>query len=105
MSQEEIEVSYVITLVFDGVGEAQYWAVNEQLGIGQDGSGDVPAGMLHHAAGPTAAGGWMVVEQWTSKEAQTSFMESRLGAALAAAGVPAPAAIFETTSVNEITVG
>jgi hypothetical protein len=97
-------MSYVVTLVFEGVGEAQYWAVNEQLGIGRDGGGGMPAGMLHHVAGPTASGGWLVVEQWESRAAQASFMESRLGAALGAAGVPAPTAIFDTDSVNEFSL-
>ena len=93
-------MSYVCVLVFDGVSEADYWRVNENLGINRDGSGDWPDGIRSHAAGPTA-GGWVVVEKWESKSAQEAFMASRLGAAIAAAGLPAPAQIIETNTVND----
>jgi len=42
-----------------------------------------------------------VIEKWESKAAQEAFMGSRLGAAIAAAGVPAPVQIIETNTVNE----
>lgn len=92
-------MSYGIVLVFDGVGEDQYWAVNEQLGIGRDGSGDWPAGMRSHTGGPTATG-WVVAEVWDSKADQEAFMASRLGAALGAVGLPNPAQIIESELVN-----
>jgi hypothetical protein len=98
-------VSYVIASVFEGVGEEQYWAVNERLGIDRDAGGELPAGMVHHAAGPTTGGGWLVVERWESRAAQQAFMQSRLGGALGAAGVPAPVSIFDTDAVNEISPG
>ena len=41
------------------------------------------------AAGPGAGGSWVVTEVWESQADQTAFMESRLGAALGAAGVTA----------------
>ena len=91
---------YVIVLRFEGVSEADYWKVNEILGIGRDGSGDWPDGMQSHVGGPTPDG-WVVAEQWESKAAQESFMASRLGAALGSAGLPAPVQIIETDSVNE----
>jgi hypothetical protein len=94
-------MSYGITLVFEGVGEAQYWAVNDKLGVARDGSGDWPDGMLHHLAGPAAGGGWVVMERWESKAHQERFMGDRLGAALGAVGLPAPASVIETTAINE----
>ena len=91
-------MSYAIVLVFEGVSEDDYWSVNRSLGINPDGSGDWPAGIRSHAAGPTASG-WLVVEKWETKQAQESFMSSRLGAAIANAGLPAPAHVFETNTV------
>ncbi|MBK5333354.1 MAG: hypothetical protein JJD93_15360 [Ilumatobacteraceae bacterium] len=93
-------MSYAIVLVFEGVSEADYWKVNETLGINRDGSGDWPDGIKSHAAGPTP-NGWVVVEKWESKAAQEAFMASRLGAAIAAAGLPAPAQVIETNTVND----
>jgi hypothetical protein len=92
-------MSYGIVLVFEGVGIDQYWAVNESLGIKPDGSGDWPAGMLSHAGGPTATG-LVVAEVWASKADQEAFMASRLGAALGAVGLPAPAQIIESELAN-----
>jgi hypothetical protein len=92
-------MAYAITLVFDGVDERQYRAVNEKLGIDAEGEGDYPAGLLVHAGGPRP-GGWVVTEVWDSKAAQESFMAGRLGAALGAVGVPAPAQVIDTEAVN-----
>ena len=94
-------MSYGIVLVFEGVSEQQYWGVNEKLGIQPDGSGDWPKGLIAHSGGPTAGNGWIVIERWDSKESQEEFMGTRLGAALMAVGVPAPAHIFETNTVND----
>ena len=93
-------MSYLIVLVFEGVSEADYWKVNDILGINRDGTGDWPEGIKSHAAGPTTTG-WLVVEKWESKGAQEAFMGSKLGAAIAAAGLPAPAQIIETNTVND----
>ena len=93
-------MSYAIVLVFEGVTEDDYWKVNDNLGVNRDGTGDWPDGMKSHAGGPTP-NGWLVIEKWESKAAQEAFMGSRLGAAIAAAGVPAPVQIIETNTVNE----
>jgi hypothetical protein len=93
-----MEMSYGLVLRFENVGEADYWAVNSKLGIDSKGEGDWPKGMLAHSGGPTSDG-WVVIENWTSKAAQEAFMASRLGAALAAAGVPAPVQLIETDTV------
>ena len=73
-------MSYAIVIRFEGVTEADYWAVNDNLGINRDGSGDWPEGLRSHAGGPTSDG-WVVIEKWESKEAQEAFMAGRLGAA------------------------
>jgi hypothetical protein len=97
-------MSYGIVLRFEGVGEKDYWAVNSELGIGRDGSGEWPEGMKSHVGGPTPDG-WVVMEIWESKGAQEAFMASRLGAALGSVGLPAPVQIIETDTVNEHTSG
>ena len=92
-------MAYGLTLVFEGVSEKDYWAVNEKLGIGRDGKGDYPKGLVSHLGGPLP-NGWVVMEVWESKAAQEAFMASRLGAALGASGVGAPAQLIETDAVN-----
>lgn len=92
-------MSYGIVIVFEGVNEDQYWAVNERLGIARDGSGDWPAGIVSHTGGPTATG-WVVSEVWDSKADQEAFLASRLGPALGAVGVPDPVQIIESELVN-----
>lgn len=92
-------MAYGIVLVFEGVGEDKYWAVNDKLGIGRDGSGDWPKGMRSHTGGPTSSG-WIVTEVWDSKADQEAFMASRLGAALGAVGLPEPSQVIESDLVN-----
>ena len=80
-----------LLLKFPGLTVQHYQAVNERLGIEVGtGKGDWPAGLLSHAAGINDDGTAVVAEVWESREAQGRFMEDRLGAALAGAGVPAP---------------
>lgn len=79
-----------LILEFTGLNEADYAAVNSHLGIDMHtGQGDWPAGLLSHAAGPAEGGTFIVSEVWSSRAEQGAFMESRLGAALAAGGVTA----------------
>src|SRR5207247_9813541 len=80
-----------LILEFTGVTEAEYGAVNKHLGIDMHtGQGDWPSGLLSHAAGTADDGTFVVAEVWSSRADQDAFMTSRLGAALAAGGVPAP---------------
>ena len=80
----------LLMLEFDGLDEKDYAAVNAQLGIDQNtGAGDWPAGLITHVAGVSDNGSAHVIEVWESQQAQADFMESRLGAALAAGGVTA----------------
>ena len=94
-------MSYGLVLVFEGVSEKDYWAVNANLGITQGSDEGYPEGMIAHTGGPTDGGGWVVIEMWTSKAAQEAFMATRLGAALAAAGLNAPSQVIETNTVND----
>ena len=83
-----------LILEFAGLNDADYVAVNGNLGIdAETGQGDWPAGMLSHAAGPGGDGTFVVVEVWASQADQAAFMESRLGPALGAAGVTAVPAV------------
>jgi hypothetical protein len=77
-----------LILEFTGIGEAEYAAVNKQLGIDMEtGRGDWPPAMLSHAAGPAEDGTFIVSEIWASRADQEAFLASRLGPALAAGGV------------------
>ncbi len=77
-----------LILEFAGLSDADYAAVNGNLGIDMEtGKGEWPAGLLSHAAGPSDEGTFVVAEVWSSRAAQAAFMESRLGPALGAAGV------------------
>jgi len=98
-------MAYGIMLRFEGVGEDQYWAVNEKLGIDRDGTGDWPDGILSHSGGPTEGGGWVVLEVWDAKASQEAFMAGRLGAALGEVGVPAPVQVVESELTNHQTLG
>jgi len=89
-------VPYGIVLEFDGVDKKQYDAVNEKLGIDMAaGSGPWPEGLLSHAGGTTEGNGFCVFEVWDSKAQQEEWIGGRLGAALAAVGVPAPVRVTE----------
>lgn len=93
-------MSYAITLLFEGVGEDDYWAVNDALGIDRNFEGDVPPGLLVHTAGPVGDDGWVVSEVWASRADQEAFMGGRLGAALGAVGVPEPTQVIDTDAVG-----
>lgn len=87
-------MAYGVILRFEGVGVDEYWAVNDQLGVRRDGTGDWPAGLITHVGGPTEEG-LVVSEVWASKADQEAFMGARLGAALGSVGVPPPAQVIE----------
>jgi hypothetical protein len=84
-----------LILEFEGFGKDRYDAVNATLGLDPlTGEGDSPAGLISHA-GAAKPGGWVVFEIWDSKESQESFMNNRLGGALAQAGIEGPPARVE----------
>jgi hypothetical protein len=95
-----------VILEFTGVGEAQYNSVNEKLGIDpKAGTGDWPAGLHTHLAGSSDDGTFVVAEVWSSRQAQADFMDSRLGEALAAGGVPAPSKVTWVSLITHHTPG
>jgi hypothetical protein len=84
-----------LMLEFDGVGRAEYEAVNSRLGIDMEsGQGDWPAGLLFHAGG-AKPGGWVVFEVWDARASQERFMNERLGRALQEGGISGPPARAE----------
>jgi hypothetical protein len=86
----EDAMAQLLILEFDGVDESDYGNVNTQLGLDPEtGAGDWPAGLITHLAGVKDDGGAYVIEVWESQEAQAQFMQSRLGAAMAAGGITA----------------
>jgi hypothetical protein len=77
----------VLVLEFEGYGQDMYHAVHHELGLNHDWTeGEIPAGLISHVAG-TSAAGLVVVEVWESQEAQADFNEKRLVSALQGAGV------------------
>ena len=77
-----------VILEFDGIGPTEYEAVNKELGIDMaTGDGDWPTGLLMHCGGTADDGTFVVNEVWSSRDDQAKFLETRLGAALAAGGV------------------
>jgi hypothetical protein len=88
-----------LILRFAGKGRADYEAVNAKLGIEE--SSDTagwPAGLLSHAAGE-ADGALLVLEVWESRDAQSRFLQERLGPALQQAGV---SGMPETTWIDPL---
>jgi hypothetical protein len=79
-------------------GQAEYEAIGSRLAIDPTpGSSSWPAGLLSHAAGPTGDGRWAIMEVWESRDAQSRFMQERLGPAIQQSGVTA---VPETTWVD-----
>jgi hypothetical protein len=84
-------VSDALILEFTAGTADQYRATNTLLGIDPStGEGDWPRGLLSHTGCSAAGGGLTVFEVWDSQQAQEDFMATRLGPALAEAGVPQP---------------
>jgi hypothetical protein len=79
-----------LVLQFANTTLDDYHKVNKLLGIDMNtGAGDWPPGLISHAGGATENGGLVVMEVWTSREAQGQFMAGRLGAAIGQAGITA----------------
>ena len=87
-------MSEALLLEFAAVSADHYRAANIELGIDPvTGAGDWPPGLLDHIAVMTTTGNLMVFEVWDSRQSHAEFMTTRLAAALARAGVPAPARV------------
>jgi hypothetical protein len=68
----------------DGTAE-QYDAIQAGAGV----ESDPPEGLIFHAAGPIKDG-WGILDFWESRAQFDSFMESRIGPAIAGLGDAAP---------------
>jgi hypothetical protein len=89
-------MAQALILEFDGIGQAEYEAVNGRLGVEMGRSdGNWPAGLLFHAGAAKAGGGLIVYEIWESQDDQGRFMRERLGQALQERGVAGPPARVE----------
>lgn len=67
-------MSFLITHYFDGATQEQYDAITAKA---HNSDGSLPAGQLHHFAGP-AANGFLVVAVWETKELNDEF-QAKLG--------------------------
>jgi hypothetical protein len=96
----------LLVLRFTGVGQAEYEAVNNQLGIDMDDpNSDWPSGLKMHAAGTSDDGSFVVTEVWASRQDQENFMHQRLGAALSAGGITARPEVAWTSLLQYSTPG
>jgi hypothetical protein len=77
-----------IVYQFQKVTRADFNRVNGIMGIDQEAaSPDWPPGLISHTAGLAPNGGLVVTEVWESAQAQSQFMSTRLGPAIAKGGV------------------
>jgi hypothetical protein len=74
-----------LSIRFSDATAEQYDAVNAEMGV----ENDLPDGLIFHAAGPIKDG-WGVLDFWESRAQFDSFLESRIGPAIAALGDAAP---------------
>jgi hypothetical protein len=79
-------MAIMMILEWEGVSPEQYARVNETMGIASD--ADAPDGLISHAAAIDEDGEMVIVDLWESEQALGSFVENRLGPALAEAGIP-----------------
>jgi heme-degrading monooxygenase HmoA len=79
-------MAIMMILDWEGVSPEQYARVNDTMGIHSD--ADVPDGLISHVAAIDDAGEMTVVDLWESEQALGQFVETRLGPALAEAGIP-----------------
>jgi heme-degrading monooxygenase HmoA len=79
-------MSVLMLLEVPGGTLEQYDRVNEIMGI--RGDEDAPDGLVHHVAG-SDGDSLVIADLWESEEALGRFVEGKLGAALAEAGVSA----------------
>ena len=92
-------MAYGVVLLFEGVSEGEYWAVNASMGIEEDGSTGWPDALISHTAALTDTG-LAVSEIWQSKDDQERFLAERLSAALEAVHVEPPAQVIELDVFN-----
>jgi len=60
----------------DTMTSEQYDGLMTAMGLGQGGAVTGTVGAIAHLAGPTAEGGWRVVDVWESEDAANSFYGS-----------------------------
>lgn len=77
----------MIGIVFDVPGGTQQQYDKAMVELNFDAG--YPQGLVSHNAGPNA-NGWSVVDIWQSQADFQNFFDTRLGAAIHAAGIPEP---------------
>jgi len=87
-----------IGLIFSGTGVSKDQYEQVLHAVAPD--DQPPAGMLHHAGGPSESG-WCVMEVWESQEALERFFRDKLGAALQAAGITAQPTTFQIVNTMD----
>ena len=86
-----------ILLVFEraGITQAQYDQVRKEVSP----DNKPPAGMLYHVAGPTANGGFRVIEVWDSQAAADKFFHDKLAQALPKANINTKPEVTEVHNI------
>lgn len=79
-------MAIMMILDWEGVTPEQYAKINDVMGIHSD--ADAPDGLISHAVGIDDGGELTIVDLWESEQQLGQFVETRLGPALAQAGIP-----------------
>ena len=74
-----------LSIRFSDATAEQYDAIQAEAGV----ESDPPEGLIFHAAGPIKDG-WGILDFWESRAQFDSFLEGRIGPAIAALGDAAP---------------
>ncbi len=81
-------MAVLMIMELEGATTDDYEAVNAAMGLDED---NLPDGLVQHAVGPTDDGGLLIVDVWESEAQLEHFVQSRVGPAMAKAGVESPA--------------
>jgi hypothetical protein len=79
-------VAIAFVMEFPRGSQENYDAVCRRLGLDKP-KPEWPRGLLTHMAGPLEEGGWIVVDEWESREAFQRSFDDRLRGATEAAGM------------------
>ncbi len=74
-----------VVMEFPGVTRQQYEALGHTLALA-----GLPKGAMTHLCGPTADGGWRIIDVWESEEAFEEFVTEQLIPKAKAMGFPQP---------------
>jgi hypothetical protein len=78
-------MAIALVMEFPGGTQDNYDKILQGLGM-EEGSGDLPRGLIFHVAGPSK-NGWQVIDVWESRADFDRFFDEKLGPAIRLSGV------------------